>query len=38
MLYIKNGKLYTKGLFNQLSFVNYAYNMKYYVNYKIVRL
>lgn len=36
--YLKNGKLYKKGLFNELSFVNYEYNKQYYKNYKIITL
>jgi len=37
-LYLKNGKLYTKGIFGWLSFVNYAYNKKYYKDYRIIKI
>lgn len=37
-LYLKDGKLYKKGVFGWLSFVNYEYNKKYYKEYKIIKL
>jgi len=37
-LFEKNGKLYSMGIFNTLSFVNYSYNKKYYKDFKIIKL
>jgi len=35
ILYLKNNRLYKKGLFGWLSFVNYKYNAHYYNDYII---
>ena len=35
-LYLKDNKLYKKGLFGWLSFVNYEYNKEYYLSYEII--
>lgn len=37
ILYEKNKKLYQRGMFGWLSFVNYSYNKKYYKGHKIIK-
>ena len=38
VLYLKNKKLYKKGIFGLLSFVNYGYNKKFYKKNQIIKL